>query len=159
MYAVARLYGVGEEVGFKARLGADIARALGVRLGDGIRVESKVGVSSARVVEVREDIKAGVVVSADVYMAVSGFRTVLVRRFGRVYEADSISLGFETARPIDAEDVVRLVNLLVAYRVPVFANFSGFLQTGSGEWVKMVVKEVSPREPAYLTKETKVFVR
>ncbi|MEM4492465.1 MAG: molybdopterin-binding protein, partial [Pyrobaculum sp.] len=40
MYAVARLYGVVEEVGFKARLGADIARALGVRLGDGIRVES-----------------------------------------------------------------------------------------------------------------------
>ena len=38
MYAVARLSGYVEEVGFRAWVSRDIAAALGVRLGDGIRL-------------------------------------------------------------------------------------------------------------------------
>jgi len=159
MYAVARLHGYVEEVGFKAWVGRDIAVALGVRLGEGIKLESKTGVSAARVVEVRDDVKAGVLLSVDAYMAVSGFRTVLVKRLPRVYEAEEVAIGVEAARPIDVERLMQLVNLMVAYRVPVFTNFAGFLQAEDGRWVRLIVKAVSPREPAYLSKETRIHVK
>ncbi len=159
MYAVARLSGYVEEVGFKAWVGRDIAAALGVRLGDGIKLESKTGVSAARVVEVRDDVKAGVLLSVDAYMAVSGFRTVLVKRLPRVYEAEEVAIGVEAARPIDVERLMQLVNLMVAYRVPVFTNFAGFLQAEDGRWVRLIVKAVSPRDPAYLSKETRIHVK
>jgi hypothetical protein len=48
---------------------------------------------------------------------------------------------------------------MVAYRVPVFSNFAGFLQAEDGGWVRLVVKAVSPREPAYLSKGTRIHVR
>ncbi len=159
MYAIARLSGYVEEVGFKAWVGRDIAAALGVRLGEGIKLESKTGVSAARVVEVRDDVKAGVLLSVDAYMAVSGFRTVLVKRLPRVYEAEEVAIGVEAARPIDVERLMQLVNLMVAYRVPVFTNFAGFLQAEDGRWVRLIVKAVSPREPAYLSKETRIHVK
>ncbi len=159
MYAIARLSGYVEEVGFKAWVGRDIAVALGVRLGEGIKLESKTGVSAARVVEVRDDVKAGVLLSVDAYMAVSGFRTVLVKRLPRVYEAEEVAIGVEAARPIDVERLMQLVNLMVAYRVPVFTNFAGFLQAEDGRWVRLIVKAVSPREPAYLSKETRIHVK
>ncbi|ABL88446.1 conserved hypothetical protein [Pyrobaculum islandicum DSM 4184] len=159
MYAVARLYGYTEEIGFKAWISRDIAMALGVKVGDGIRVESKTGVSSARVVEVRDDTKAGLFLSLDVYMAVAGLRTVLVKKLPRVFEAQSISLGVETAQSVNIEQLTALINLLIAYRVPVFTNFSGFLQDVDGRWIRIVVKEVSPREPAYMSRETKIFVK
>jgi len=159
MYAVARLHGYVEEVGFKAWVGRDIASALGVRLGEGIRVESKTGTSSARVVEVREDVKAGLLLSVDAYMAVSGFRTVLIKRLHRVYEAESVSVGVESVRPIELGRFMQLINLMVAYRVPVFTNFAGFLQAEDGSWVRLTVKAVTPREPAYISRETKIFLR
>lgn len=159
MYAVARLSGYVEEVGFKAWVGRDIAAALGVRLGDGIRLESKTGVSAARVVEVRNDVMAEVLLSIDAYMAVSGFRTVLVKRLPRVYKAEEVAVGVEAAKPIDVEKLTQLANLMVAYRVPVFTNFAGFLQAEDGGWVRLIVKAVSPREPAYLSKETRIHVR
>ncbi|MGB9705104.1 MAG: molybdopterin-binding protein [Pyrobaculum sp.] len=159
MYAVARLYGYTEEVGFKAWLGVDLARALGVRVGDGLRIESKAGVSSARVVEVVETVKAGLLLTVDVYMAVSGFRTVLIKRLSRVYEAGSVAMGVEAARSLDVDQLMRLVNLMVVYRVPVFTNFTGFVQAEDGSWVKLLVREISPREPAYVSKETKIFIR
>ncbi len=159
MYAIARLSGYVEEVGFKAWVGRDIAAALGVRLGEGIKLESKTGVSAARVVEVRDDVKAGVLLSVDAYMAVSGFRTVLVKRLPRVYEAEEVAIGVEAARPIDVERLMQLVNLMVAYRVPVFTNFAGFLQAEDGRWVRLIVKAVSPREPAYLSKDTRIHVK
>jgi hypothetical protein len=159
MYAVARLSGYVEEVGFRAWVSRDIAAALGVRLGDGIRLESKTGLSAARVAEIRDDVKAGVLLSVDAYMAVSGFRTLLVKRLPRVYEAVEVAVGVETAKPIDVERLMHLLNLMVAYRVPVFSNFAGFLQAEDGGWVRLVVKAVSPREPAYLSKETRIHVR
>jgi hypothetical protein len=61
-------------------------------------------------------------------MAVSGFRTLLVKRLPRVYEAVEAAVGVETAKPIDVEKLMQLLNLMVAYRVPVFSNFAGFLQ-------------------------------
>lgn len=159
MYAIARLYGYVEEVGFRAWLSSDIAKALGVRVGEGVRLESKLGSSAARVVDVRDDVKAGVYLTLDVYMAVSGFRTVLIKRLPRVFEADAVALGVETQSPVEVDDVLSLVHLMVAYRVPVFSGFTGYLQTERSQWVKVVVKEVSPREPAYLSRETKVLVR
>jgi hypothetical protein len=159
MYAVARLSGYVEEVGFKAWVGRDIASALGVRLGDGIKVESKSGASAARVVEVRDDVRAGVVLTLDVYMAVSGFRTILVKRLSRVYEAETVAVGIEAARPLDVDELMRLVHLMTAYRVPVFTNFAGYLQTEKRDWIRVTVKSVTPREPAYVSKETKIFVR
>jgi len=159
MYAVAKLSGYVEEVGFRAWIGRDVAAALGVRPGDGLRLESKTGASAARVVEVRDDVKAGVLLSVDAYMAVSGFRTVLVKRLPRVYEAEEVTVGVETMRPIDVDKLMQLLNLMVAYRVPVFTSFAGFLQAEDGGWVRLTVKAVSPREPAYLSKETRIHVR
>ncbi|WP_309544062.1 hypothetical protein [Pyrobaculum aerophilum] len=159
VYAVARLHGYREETGFKAWVGVDLAKALGIRVGDGVRVESKSGVSSARVAGVSEEIRAGVLLTLDVYMAVSGFRTVLLKKLNRVYEAESAAIGIESMRVLDAEQLMRLINIVVAYRVPVFTNFTGFLQTDDGAWVKLIIKGVSPREPAYLSKETKIWIR
>ncbi|ACB39170.1 molybdopterin-binding protein [Pyrobaculum neutrophilum] len=157
MYAVARLYGYSEEAGFKAWVGRDLATALGLRVGDGIRVETKSGASSARIAEVRDDVKAGVVLSIDVYMAVAGFRTVLLKKLSRAFEAHAVSLG--VAQPIDVEQLAELVNVLIAYRVPVFTNFMGYVQGAGGRWIRISIKEVSPREPAYLSRETKIHVR
>lgn len=156
MYAIARLQGYVEELGFRAWLSRDLANALSVKIGDGLRVESKAGSSSARVVGIREDVKAGVVLSLDVYMAVRGLHTVLIKKFQRVYEADEVSIGFEAESPIDLGDVSQLINLLIAYRVPLYTKFIGFLQTEGGNWIRLMVNEISPREPAYLSKETKI---
>ncbi|MFN3803439.1 MAG: molybdopterin-binding protein [Pyrobaculum sp.] len=159
MYAIARLFGYVEEVGFKAWLSQDMAKALGVRLGDGIRLESKSGVSSARVVGMRDDVKAGLVLTLDAYMAVSGLRTVLIKRLARVFDAELITVGIESRDPLDVDQLSSLLNVMVAFRVPVFTDFTGFIQTEAGRWVRLTVKGVSPREPAYVSKATKIYVR
>jgi predicted molibdopterin-dependent oxidoreductase YjgC len=133
MYAVARLSGYVEEVGFRAWVSRDIAAALGVRLGDGIRLESKTGLSAARVVEIRDDVKAGVLLSVDAYMAVSGFRTLLVKRLPRVYEAEEVAVGVETAKPIDVEKLTQLLNLMVAYRCRCLATSPGSSRRKTGD--------------------------
>lgn len=157
MYAIARLGGYIEELGFKAMLARDIANALGMRVGDVIRLESKMGLSAARVVEIRDDIKAQVILSLDAYMAVSGLRTVLIKKLPRVYEAEGATIGIEGQ--IDVGQIAALLNVLVAYRVPIFSNFGGYVQLEDRRWVKVVVKEVRPREPAYLSRETRLYIR
>ncbi|MEM1614966.1 MAG: molybdopterin-binding protein [Pyrobaculum sp.] len=159
MYAVARLYGYVEELGFKAWLSTDVAKALGIRPGDGVRLESKAGASAARVVDYRDDVKAAVLLTLDAYMAVSGLRTVLLKKLPRVFEAEAVALGVEASKSLDVDTLTGMINILVAYRVPVFTGFAGFVQAEDGTWTKLLVKGVSPREPAYLTRETRIYVR
>ena len=53
-----------------------------------------------------------VLVSLVFAMAVSGFRTVLVKRLPRVFEADAVALGVETQSPVEVDDVLSLVHLM-----------------------------------------------
>ncbi len=158
MYGIAKLHGYVEEIGYKAWISQDIAKALGIRVGDGVKLESKSGVSSARVAGLRDDIKAGVVLTLDVYMAVSGFRTILVKRLSRIFDAETISIGIESTEPLDVDQLITTINVIVAFKVPIFTHFAGYVQTEVGKWVKIAVKNVTPREPAYVSKSTKVYV-
>lgn len=158
MYAIARLHGYVEELGFKAWISRDFAKALSIRIGDNLRVESKAGSSSARVVDIKDEIKAGIILSIDAYLAVRGFNTVLIKKLARVYEAEEVAMSFEANPPIGLDDLSQLLNLLIAYRVPIYTNFTGFLQKEDGNWVRLNINGVSPREPAYMSKDTKIHL-
>jgi len=158
VYALVRLRGEMEGVGFRAAVSGDVAQALGLKVGDAVRIESPDGASGARIVEVDRSMRSGVSVTADVYAALGGrARAVLLRRIDRAYEARRVRLAVSSEAPISAEELRAAVSAVAAARVPVFTSFAGFVYTGGG-WIKVVVKAVEPREPAYIYHSTAISV-
>ncbi len=158
MHALVRLRGYLEELGFRAVVSNDVAEALGLRIGDAVRIESPDGASGARIAEVDRSMKSGVVVTADVYMALGGrARAVLLRKIERAFEASRVRLAVVADTPISADRLKAVVSAVASARVPVFTNFAGYLYTSEG-WVKVVVKNVEPREPAYVSYATLISV-
>lgn len=158
MHALVRLRGYLEELGFRAVVSNDVAQALGLKVGDAVKIESPDGATSARIAEVDRSMKSGVLVTADVYMALGGrARAVLLKRIERIYEASRVRIVLQAEAPISASELRAVMSAVASARVPVFASFAGFLYTNNG-WVKVVVREVEPREPAYVSYETAVSV-
>ncbi len=149
-----RLRGYLEELGFRAVVSSDVAQALGLKIGDAVKIESPDGATSARIADVERSMKSGVSVTADVYMALGGrARAVLLKRIERAYEASRVRLALQADAPISEGELKAAISAVVSARIPVFTSFAGFLYTRSG-WVKLVVKGVEPREPAYVSYET-----
>ena len=83
--------------------------------------------------------------------------SAVIRRAVELTGDENLGLRVGAAQHLTAWGLLGFA--MVAYRVPVFSGFTGYLQTERSQWVKVVVKEVSPREPAYLSKETKILIR
>ncbi|MGC9170515.1 MAG: molybdopterin-binding protein [Thermoproteus sp.] len=159
MYALVRLRGEIEGVGFKAVVSGDVAQALGLRIGDAVRIESPDGFSGARVVEIDRAMKSGLLVTSDVYIALGRrARAVLLKKIERAFEASRIELALGTDAPISSEELRAVISAIASARVPVFAKFTGYLYAGGG-WVRVFVKGVEPREPAYISYDTAVSLR
>jgi len=83
---------------------------------------------------------------------------VLLRKIDRAYEAFRVGLGVEAERPIDLEELRQAINALIAMRIPVFTNFSTYIPLPGGLWTKLIVKYVEPREPAYITNNSNIYL-
>ncbi|MEZ0247643.1 MAG: molybdopterin-binding protein [Thermoproteus sp.] len=154
MYALVRLRGYIEDVGFRAVVSSDVAQALGLKVGDAVKLESPDGASGARIARVDGSMKSGIAVTSDIYMALGGrSRAVLLKKVERSFEATAVRLGVVADTPLTLEELKGALSAVASARVPVFSNFVGFLYTPKG-WVKVVVKRVEPREPAYISTET-----
>lgn len=150
-----RLRGYVEGVGYRIVAAGDVAAALGLRVGDAVRLEAPGGSSGARVSSITKELKSAILATADLYMALGGrSRAVLMRRIDRAFEAAAVKIGISSDAPLSAEEVRGLISSISAARVPVFANFTGYFYTGRG-WAKLIVKAVEPREPAYISTETR----
>lgn len=151
MYALVRLRGYMEDVGFRVIVSNDVAEALGLRVGDAVKLETPDGSSGGRVASVERTSKSGILVTADIYMALGGrSRAVLLKRIDRAYEASSVRLGLSAEATLNVEELKTALRAFAFARVPVFTNFTGFLYTQKG-WVKVTIKGVEPREPAYIS--------
>ncbi|MFB6489963.1 MAG: molybdopterin-binding protein [Thermoproteus sp. AZ2] len=154
MYALVRLRGYVEGVGYRAVVASDVADALGLKVGDAVRLEAPDGSSSARISAISKDLKSGIMVTADVYMALGAKnRAVLLKKVERAFEAKVVRIGVASDAPLNVEEVKRALSFISSSRIPIFTNFAGYFYTDRG-WAKIVIKAVEPREPAYISAST-----
>lgn len=154
MYALVRLKGYVEGIGYRAVVASDVANALGLKVGDAVRLEAPEGSSSARISAISRELRSSIMVTTDVYMALGAKnRAVLLRKVERAFEARVVRVGVASDTPLGVEEVKRLLSFISSSRVPVFTNFAGYFYTDRG-WAKIVIKAVEPREPAYISAST-----